>query len=167
MENGPALSDTMMEGILARENVTRAWRQVRKNYGARGIDGMTVEEFPTYARAHCQEIRTALRERRYRPSAVRRGEITKPSGGKRKLGIPTIVDRVIQQAIAQIPTPIIDPEFSESSFGFRPKRSVHDAVRKVRDHISDGFSVAVEVDLEQNFDSQPRRAHGASRPQCS
>lgn len=153
LENGPALSDTLMERILARENVTRAWRQVKKNHGAPGVDGMTVEEFPTYARAHWQEIRTALLDGRYRPSAVRRVEIPKPSGGKRKLGIPTVIDRVVQQAIAQVLTPIFDPEFSESSFGFRPKRSAHDAVRKVRDHISDGFSIAVEVDLEKYFDT--------------
>jgi RNA-directed DNA polymerase len=153
MDSTSVLNDTIMERILARENVTRAWRQVRRNHGAPGVDGMTIEGFPTYARAHWQEIRAALLGGRYRPSAVRRVEIPKPSGGRRKLGIPTVIDRVIQQAIAQILTPIFDPEFSESSFGFRPKRSAHDAVKKVREHISDGSSTAIEVDLEKYFDT--------------
>ena len=110
-----ALNDNIMERILARENVKRAWLQVRRNRGAPGIDGMTILEFPTYARAHWREIRQALIEGGYRPSPVRRVEIPKSSGGKRKLGIPTVIDRVIQQAIAQIVSPIFDPEFSESS----------------------------------------------------
>lgn len=148
-----ALNDDLMERILARENVKRAWQQVKRNHGAPGVDGMTVEEFPTYARAHWQATRQALMEGRYRPSPVRRVEIPKPSGGKRKLGIPTVVDRVIQQAIAQILSPIFDPEFSESSYGFRPKRSAHDAVKAVREHIGSGNSVAIEVDLEKYFDS--------------
>ena len=148
----PALNDEMMERILARGNVTRAWRQVRRNHGAPGVDGMTVEEFPTYARAHWQEIRTALMDGKYRPSPVRRVEISKPSGGKRKLGIPTVTDRVIQQAIAQVLTPVFDPGFSESSFGFRPGRSAHDAVKRVREHI-EGYPIAIEVDLEKYFDT--------------
>jgi RNA-directed DNA polymerase len=147
------LNDNIMERIVAKENVKRAWLQVRRNHGAPGVDGMTVLEFPTYARAHWQEIRTALMDGTYRPQPVRRVEIPKPSGGKRKLGIPTVIDRVIQQAIAQILTPIFDPEFSESSFGFRPKRSAHDAVKAVREHISDGYSTAIEVDLEKYFDT--------------
>jgi retron-type reverse transcriptase len=103
--------------------VHRAWRQVRRNHGAPGVDGMTCEEFPTYARTHWQRIRQDLLDGKYRPSAVRRVEIPKPNGsGERKLGIPTVIDRVIQQAIAQVLTPIFDPELSESSFGFRPKR---------------------------------------------
>lgn len=147
------LDDNTLERILAKENVKRAWLQVRRNHGAPGIDGMTVKEFPTYARAHWQEIRSALMDGTYRPSPVRRVEIPKPSGGKRKLGIPTVIDRVIQQAIAQILTPIFDPGFSESSFGFRPKRSAHDAVKAVREHISDGYSTAIEVDLGKYFDT--------------
>lgn len=126
---------------------------MKRNHGAPGVDGMTVEEFPTNARAHWQDVREALMEGRYRPSPVRRVKIPKPSGGKRKLGIPTVIDRVIQQAIAQILSPIFDPEFSESSFGFRPKRSAHDAVKAVREHISSGNSVAIEVDLEKYFDT--------------
>jgi RNA-directed DNA polymerase len=148
----PALNENMLERIVASENVKRAWRQVRRNHGAPGVDGMTVEEFPTYARAHWQEVRQALIDGRYRPSAVRRVEIPKPNGGVRLLGIPTVIDRVIQQAIAQVLTPIFDPEFSESSFGFRPGRSAHDAVKQVRTYISKGYSVAIEVDLSKYFD---------------
>ena len=150
----PALNDnSMLERILESENVKRAWRRVRQNHGAPGVDGMTIEDFPTYARAHWKEVRQALIDGKYRPSAVRRVEIPKPSGGKRKLGIPTVIDRVIQQAVAQILSPIFDPEFSESSFGFRPKRSAHDAVKAVREHISRGNSTAIEVDLEKYFDT--------------
>jgi RNA-directed DNA polymerase len=150
----PASTEDMFERIVAQENVHRAWRQVRRNHGAPGVDGMTCEEFPTYARTHWQRIRQDLLDGRYRPSAVRRVEIPKPNGsGVRKLGIPTVIDRVIQQAIAQVLTPIFDPEFSESSFGFRPKRSAHDAVRKVREHISAGYSTAIEVDLAKYFDT--------------
>ncbi len=147
------LNDKIMERIVASENVKRAWLQVRRNRGAPGVDGMTVLDFPTYARLHWREIRDALMDGKYRPSPVRRVEIPKSSGGKRKLGIPTVIDRVIQQAIAQILTPIFDPEFSESSFGFRPKRGAHDAVKAVREHISKGYSTAIEVDLEKYFDT--------------
>lgn len=149
----PASTDEMMERIVARENVLRAWLQVRRNHGVPGVDGMTTEEFPTYARTHWQQIRQALLDGRYLPSPVRRVEIPKPNGkGMRLLGIPTVIDRVIQQAIAQILTPIFDPEFSESSFGFRPGRSAHDGVRKVREHIDAGCSTAIEVDLAKYFD---------------
>lgn len=123
-----------MEQILESANVKRAWQQVKRNHGVPGVpgvDGMTIEEFPTYARTHWDSIRSNLNEEKYRPSAVRRVEIPKPSGGKRALGIPTVIDRVIQQAVAQILTPIFDPEFSESSFGFRPGRALHTmALRK-------------------------------------
>ena len=149
----PALNETMLERIVESGNVLRAWRQVRRNHGAPGVDGMTCEEFPTYARAHWKHIRQALLDGTYQPSPVRRVEIPKPNGpGVRLLGIPRIVDRVIQQAIAQVLTPIFDPEFSESSFGFRPGRSAHDAVKKVREHISAGYATAIEVDLAKYFD---------------
>ena len=107
----------------------RAWARVKANQGAPGIDGMPIEDFPAFARAHWSAIRQALLDGRYRPSPVRRVLIPKPGGGERALGIPNVVDRVIQQAIAQVITPIFDPEFSESSFGFRPKRSAHGAIR--------------------------------------
>lgn len=147
-----AFDEPLMERILDRVNVQRAWRQVRRNHGAPGSDGMTCEEFPTFARLHWQEIRRKLEDGTYRPSPVRRVEIPKRSGGKRGLGIPTVIDRVIQQAIAQVLTPLFDPEFLESSFGFRPGRSAHDAVKKVRADISHGYSMAIEVDLAKYFD---------------
>lgn len=149
----PTLTDEMMERVVAKDNVLRAWRQVRRNHGAPGVDGMTCEEFPTYARNNWQQIAQALLNGKYHPSPVRRVEIPKPHGtGVRLLGIPTVIDRVIQQAIAQVLTPIFDPEFSESSFGFRPGRSAHDGVRKVREHISAGYGTAIEVDLAKYFD---------------
>ena len=119
-----ALNESLMERVLESGNVKRAWQQVKQNHGAPGVDGMTIEEFPTYARDHWQDIRRAAEEGTYLPSPVRRVEIPKPNGsGVRLLGIPRIIDRVIQQSIAQVLTPIFDPEFSESSFGFRPGRS--------------------------------------------
>ena len=148
----PALSENQMEQILASVNVKRAWQQVKRNHGASGVDGMTIEKFPTYAREHWNSIRSNLKEEKYRPSPVRRVEIPKPSGGKRPLGIPTVTDRVIQQAVAQILTPIFDPEFSESSVGFRPGKSAHDGVRKVRKYINEGYIIAVKVDLQKFFD---------------
>lgn len=142
-----------MERVLARENVKQAWEQVERNHGAPGVDGMTIEDFPTYACSHWQEIRQAVQAGTYRPAPVRRVEIPKPNGtGVRLLGIPRIVDRVLQQAIAQVLTPIFDPEFSESSFGFRPKRSAHQGVRQVREYIDQGYTIAVEVDLQKFFD---------------
>jgi RNA-directed DNA polymerase len=148
----PASTEGMMERIVARGNVLRAWKQVKRNHGAPGVDGMTCEEFPTYARTRWATIRQDLLDGKYRPSPLLRVEIPKRSGGKRLLGIPTVIDRVIQQAIAQVLTPIFDPGFSESSFGFRPGRSARDAVRRVREHISGGYSTAIEVDLAKYFD---------------
>lgn len=147
-----ALNESLMERVLESANVKRAWKLVRRNHGAPGVDGMTIEEFPAYARLHWQDIRRAIEEGRYRPSLVRRVEIPKPNGGVRLLGIAAVIDRVIQQAIAQVLTPIFDPGFSESSFGFRPGRSAHQAVRKAREYIDQGYNVAVEVDLKKFFD---------------
>lgn len=144
--------EPLMERILDRRNVQRAWHQLRRNHGAAGVDGMTCDEFPTFARLHWQAIVKSLEDGTYQPSPVLRVEIPKRSGGKRGLGIPTVLDRVIQQAMAQVLTPMFDPEFSESSFGFRPGRSAHDAVRKVRTDINDGYAVAIEVDLAKYFD---------------
>ena len=148
----PALSVNLMERILTSANVKRAWQQVKGNHGAPGVDGMTVEEFPTYAREHWDSVSSTLNEEKYLPSPVRRVEIPKSNGGKRPLGIPTVIDRVIQQSVAQILTPIFDPEFSESSFGFRPKRSAHGGVKKVRQYINEGYIIAVKVDLQKFFD---------------
>ena len=120
-----------VEEVVKKDNILSAWKQVRANQGAPGIDGMSVEEFPAYAQESWKGIKQSLLQGEYHPSAVKRVEIPKDSGGTRNLGIPTVMDRVIQQAITQVLTPVFDPHFSESSFGFRPGRSAHQAVRKV------------------------------------
>ena len=149
----PALHDNLMERVLDRANLQRAWKQVKANGGAPGIDGMTVDEFPVFARAHWPAIRQALLDGSYQPSPVRRVSIPKPGGrGQRPLGIPTVLDRLICQAIQQVLTPIFDPEFSESSFGFRPRRSAHGALRQVTRFLREGRRMAVDLDLEKFFD---------------
>ena len=123
-DSKPAFSDNLLECVLQRDNILKAWQRVRANKGAAGIDGMTIDEFPAWAKlGHWKQVMTGLRTAQYRPSPVRRVEIDKPDGGARQLGIPTVVDRVIQQAIAQVLTPIFDPGFSDNSFGFRPGRN--------------------------------------------
>jgi RNA-directed DNA polymerase len=149
----PALSDDLMERVLTPENLRQAWRQVKANHGAPGVDGMTIEDFPAFARKHWASIRQAIRDETHQPSPVRRTEIPKRHGqGKRLLGIPTVVDRVIQQAMAQVLGPIFDPGFSASSFGFRPGRSAHQAVKQIQGYIKRGSRVAVDLDLAKFFD---------------
>ena len=118
----------LMERILSRENMQRAWKRVKANKGAPGVDNISIDEFPGFAREHWNAIRESLSDGSYQPLPVKRVEIPKQSGGTRPLGIPTVTDRLIQQAISQILTPIFDPEFSDFSYGFRPGRSAHDAV---------------------------------------
>jgi len=149
----PALHVALMEEVLAAENLRRAWKRVRANRGAPGIDGMHIEDFPEFAREQWATIRECLSDGSYRPQPVRRVMIPKPGGGERPLGIPTVTDRLIQQAIAQVLTPIFDPGFSESSFGFRPKRSAHGALRQVQAHIRAGYRIAVDLDLAKFFDN--------------
>ncbi len=149
----PALHDRLMERVLDRFNMRSAWEQVKANRGAPGVDGMTVDEFPAFAREHWPAIREALLDGSYSPQPVRRVEISKPSGGGvRLLGIPTVVASPIAQAIHQVLTPIFDPDFSESSFGFRPWRSAHGAVRQVQRFIGEGYRIVVDLDLEKCFD---------------
>jgi RNA-directed DNA polymerase len=148
----PALNDDLMQRVVDSTNVRRAWKRVFSNKGAPGSDGMTLKEFPAFARKHWASIRQAFLDGTYCPQPVRRVSIPKPNGGERMLGIPTVVDRVIQQAIQQILTPIFDPDFSESSFGFRPKRSARGALRQVQGHIRKGYRIAVDLDLEKFFD---------------
>ena len=143
----------LLEDVLASDNLARAWKRVKANKGAPGIDGMTIQDFPAHARTHWPAVREQIREGRYQPQAVRRVEIPKPEGGKRMLGIPTVMDRVIQQAVAQVLTPIFDPTFSESSFGFRPGRNAHQAIRQVQATVKDGRSIAVDIDLAKFFDT--------------
>lgn len=149
----PALHDNLMGAVLSPANLHRAWRRVKSNGGAPGIDGLRIEDFPAYARDQWPAIRQTLSEGRYQPQPVRRVTIPKTGGGERALGIPTVTDRVIQQAIAQVMTPIFDPEFSESSFGFRPKRSAHGALKQVKADIKAGYRIAVDLDLAKFFDN--------------
>jgi RNA-directed DNA polymerase len=149
----PALQVALMEKVLAAQNLRRAWRRVKANRGAPGIDGMHIEDFAAFAREQWPTIRERLSDGSYRPQPVRRVMIPKPGGGERPLGIPIVVDRLIQQAIAQVLTPIFDPEFSESSFGFRPNRSAHGALRQVQADIRAGYRIAVDLDLAKFFDN--------------
>jgi len=150
----PALHDNLMERVLDSENMRRAWKRVKANKGAPGIDGIRVEDFAEVACSSWLDIRQALCDGSYRPQPVRRVSIPKPhGGGERLLGIPTVVDRVIQQAIAQVLTPIFDPGFSDASFGFRPERSAHGALRRVQTYIGEGCRIAVDLDLAKFFDN--------------
>jgi RNA-directed DNA polymerase len=149
----PALSDDLMERVLTPENLRNAWHQVKANHGAPGVDGMTIEDFPAFAREHWPSIRQGLRDETSQPSPVRRTEIPKRHGqGKGLLGIPTVVDRIIQQAIAQELGPLFDPDFSASSFGFRPGRWAHQAVKQIQSYINRGSKGAVDMDLAKCFD---------------
>lgn len=141
-----------MERIVSRPNLVAALKRVKRNKGSPGIDGMTVEELSKYLQVHWPRIREELLAGRYRPSAIRQCEIPKSGGGMRKLGIPTALDRFIQQAILQVLQPEIDPTFSEHSHGFRPRRSAHDAIREAHDYVERGRDWVVDVDLEQFFD---------------
>ncbi len=149
----PALQVDLMQALVAPENMRAAWARVKSNKGAPGSDGMPIKDFPAFARTHWPAIRQALIDGRYQPQPVRRVLIPKPGGGERALGIPSVIDRVIQQAIAQVMTPIFDPQFSESSFGFRPKRSAHGAIKQVQAYIKAGYRIAVDLDLKKFFDN--------------
>jgi len=140
------------EAVFARANMLTALKRVESNKGAAGIDGMEVEELPDYLKAHWLEVRETLESGKYRPSPVRRVEIPKPDGGVRQLGIPTVQDRLIQQAIAQVISPIFEGEFSPHSYGFRPGRSAHQAVQKSQEYIREGYDWVVDIDLEKFFD---------------
>jgi RNA-directed DNA polymerase len=142
----------LLEQVVQRRNLLVAYGRVVRNGGAPGIDGLTVEELESYCREHWPRIREALLSGTYVPQPVRRVEIPKPTGGTRTLGIPTVLDRLIQQALLQVLQPLIDPTFSDASFGFRPGRSTHDAVRRAREHIAEGYRWVVDVDLEKFFD---------------
>jgi RNA-directed DNA polymerase len=143
---------SLIEEVLHKETLTRAWKQVRANRGAPGVDGVTIEQFPAWYREHGAAVMQELREGRYRPSPVRRVDIPKPGGGTRTLGVPTVLDRLIQQAIVLVLTPILDPTFSPSSYGFRPGRSAHDAVRQARKYVAEGHRWVVDMDLSKFFD---------------
>jgi RNA-directed DNA polymerase len=145
--------ERLWERIFSRDNLLAALERVQENKGAPGIDGMTVEELPDHLRAHWEGIRARLERETYRPSPVKRMEIPKPGGGVRRLGIPTVLDRFIQQAIAQVLGPLFEPTFSEHSYGFRPGRNAHQAVEAARKHIEEGYRWMVDIDLERFFDT--------------
>jgi len=142
----------LMEQIVERGNLVRALKRVRANKGSAGVDDLTVDDLPDYLRAHWSTIREQLLTGRYQPNAVKRVEIPKPGGGMRQLGIPTVLDRFIQQAVLQVLQPRIDPTFSEHSYGFRAGRSAHQAVRQAQRDVQSGRRWVVDVDLEQFFD---------------
>jgi len=144
--------DDLMEQIVEQRNLARALKRVRANKGSPGVDGTTVEELPDYLREHWAVIREQLLTGRYQPSVVQRVEIPKPGGGVRQLGIPTVLDRFIQQAVLQVLQPRIDPTFSEHSYGFRPGRSAHQAVCQAQRDVQSGRRWVVDVDLEKFFD---------------
>lgn len=137
---------------LARENMARAWKRVKANKGSAGVDGRTVLETGEHLKQAWPAIRARLLDGSYRPDPVRRVGIPKPGGGTRELGIPTVVDRLIQQALLQVLQPLIDPTFSEHSHGLRPGRSVHGAVLEAQQYVQDGYRTVVDVDLEKFLD---------------
>lgn len=146
-------TEGLLEQILSADNLNRAYKQVKRNKGAGGIDGMQVDEILPFLKEHKDELVQSIWDGKYRPKPVRRVEILKENGKMRKLGIPTVVDRLIQQAITQVLSPIFEKQFSDSSFGFRPKRSAHDALRRCQSHITDGYKYVVDMDLEKYFDT--------------
>ena len=152
LSESPTGQIRLMESICERNNMRRAIRRVIKNGGAPGVDGMTVRKIKRCLKRHWRKIEQALLDGTYRPMPVRQKEIGKPGGGVRLLGIPTVLDRVIQQAVAQVLTRIWDHTFSEMSFGFRPKRSQHDAIRQYREYVRSGLRYVVDIDLSKFFD---------------
>lgn len=142
-----------LDRILSRENLNEAFRQVKRKKGAPGTDGMSIDEAKEHLRQHKGEITQAIRQRNYQPKPVRRVEIPKPSGGVRLLGVPTVIDRIIQQAIAQVLTPIFDAHFHNSSYGFRPNRNAHMAIEQALKDMNEGYQWIVDIDLEKFFDT--------------
>ena len=147
-----SLGRDLLTQALARENLVRAWKRVKANRGSAGVDELTVDATAAHLKVHWPRLREALRTGSYRPQAVRRVQIPKDGGGIRELGIPTVTDRLIQQALLQVLQPLIDPTFSDNSHGFRPGRRAHDAVLQAQRHVQEGHRVVVDVDLEKFFD---------------
>jgi len=147
-----ALTRHLMEEVIGSANLNRAYKRVKANGGAAGVDGMAVTELRAWIAISRERLIASLLDGSYRPQPVRGVEIPKPGGGMRQLGIPTVVDRLVQQAITQVLEPLLDPTFSESSFGFRPGRSAHDALRQARGYVADGYEIVVDLDLEKFFD---------------
>jgi len=150
--NRALTTDALMERICEPKNLNRAYKRVKANRGSPGVDGMTVGELGAWLAAHKEELIASLLDGSYRPQGVRGVEIPKPGGGMRQLGIPTVVDRLVQQATLQVLDPLLDPTFSESSYGFRSGRSAHQALRKASEYVAEGYAVVVDIDLEKFFD---------------
>ena len=148
----PAIGKQLMEEVCGRENCKQAWKRVKANKGSAGVDGMTVQQLPAFLKQHWLAIREQLLSGTYKPQPVRRVEIPKPDGGMRKLGIPTVLDRFIQQAVMQVLQGRWDRTFSEHSYGFRPGRSAHRAVEAAQQFIAAGYRWVVDLDLEKFLD---------------
>ncbi|MDQ0255473.1 group II intron reverse transcriptase/maturase [Evansella vedderi] len=151
--NTNSREDELLERILSRHNLNQAYKQVKRNKGAHGVDGMEVEHLLQYLKDNGEELKKLVLDGKYRPNPVRRVEIPKDNGTMRTLGIPTAVDRVLQQAITQVLSPIFEPQFAETSYGFRPRRSAHDALRKCKEYANQGYTYVVDMDLEKFFDT--------------
>ena len=147
-----ALARKVMEAVVEPSNLNRAYRRVKANRGSPGVDGMSVGQLGDWCRANKHELVASLLAGRYRPQPIRGAEIPKPGGGTRELGIPTVVDRLVQQALLQVLEPILEPHFSERSYGFRPGRSAHQALRQGQSYVAEGRRVVVDIDLEKFFD---------------
>ena len=147
-----ALARKVMEAVVEPSNLNRAYRRVKANRGSPGVDGMSVDELGDWCRANKHELIEALLAGRYWRRPIRGVEIPKPGGGLRQLGIPTVVDRLVQQALLQVLEPILEPHFLERSYGFRPRRSAHQALRQGQAYVAQGRAVVVDIDLEKFFD---------------
>ena len=143
----------LLEEILSRDNMNKAYKKVYQNKGASGIDGITVEEIADYIKENKERILNQIRKRKYEPQPVRRVQIPKENGKKRNLGIPTVMDRIIQQAIVQVISPIFEEQFAETSFGFRAGRSCEQAIIKAMEYLNDGYEWIIDIDLEKFFDT--------------
>lgn len=150
--NDETLTEDLMEKVCAASNLNRAYKKVRANKGSAGVDGMTVGELKAWIVEHKETFIKSLLEGSYKPQKVRAVEIPKADGGKRRLGIPTVVDRLVQQAILQVLEPILESRFSNSSYGFRPNRSAHMALKKAQEYVREGRDIVVDIDLEKFFD---------------
>ena len=146
-------TSSLLEQLVSRRNLNEAYKKVKQKGGAAGVDGMTVDEAAPYLKEHREEIIGRIIKGKYKPMPVRRVEIPKPDGGVRLLGVPTVVDRIIQQAIVQVLTPVFEPTFSDNSYGFRPKRSAHMAVMRAKEYYEDGYKYVVDIDLAKYFDT--------------
>jgi RNA-directed DNA polymerase len=147
-----ALTEHLMEEVCQRDNLNRAYRRVKSNKGAPGVDGMAIRDLGLWIKEHKEELIASLLVGLYQPQPVRRVDIPKPGGGVRQLGIPTVIDRLVQQAILQVLEPLVDPTFSASSYGFRPGRGAHDALAAASKYVADGRTIVVDLDLEKFFD---------------